>query len=59
MATRAFTANRLGDGAVVFLDGNYGWTGRFADARLFATDGELKDLTLIASRSEATGQVVG
>ena len=59
MATKAFTANRLGDGAVVFLDGNYGWSQRFTDARLFSTDSELEDLTLIASRAEETGQVVG
>lgn len=59
MAIKAFTANRLGDGAVVFLDGNYGWSQRFADARLFSTDSELEDLTLVASRAEETGQVVG
>ena len=59
MTNKAITANRLGDGVVVFLDGNYGWSERFADARLVATDGELEDLTLIATRAEVTGQVVG
>lgn len=56
---RAFTANRLSDGAVVFLDGSYGWSETFAVARLFSTEGELQDLTRIASRAEATGQIVG
>lgn len=59
MTKRAFTANRLGDGAVVFLDGHFGWTERFSDARLFSTDAELGDLSLIAARAEDAGQVVG
>lgn len=59
MTIKAFTANRLGDGAVVFLDGSFGWTDRFSDARLFSTDAEMDDLTLIVARAEATGQVVG
>ncbi len=59
MTSKAITANRLNDGTVVFLDGNFDWTEHFAAARLVATDGELEDLTLIATRAETTGQVVG
>ena len=34
------TANRLVDGAVVFLDPHDRWSARFADARRLADDGE-------------------
>ena len=59
MTSNAITANRLSDGAVVFLDGDFFWTENFSSARLVSTDAELADVILIAGRAESTGHVVG
>jgi len=56
--SKAVTANRLSDGTVVFLDGDYGWTEKFAAARLVSADAELEDMTLIAAHAENFGTVV-
>lgn len=58
MTVQIVTANRLDDGAVVYLDGEGGWSGRIDDSRraLSPEDGEA--LMALADQAVADCQVV-
>lgn len=52
------TASRLTDGAVVFLDGEDGWTERLDGARLFADKGETAAGLALGQAAEAACRVI-
>ncbi len=54
---KAITANRLGDGLVVFLTENGAWTRNLAEARLIA-DGEALEEALVYGRAQHDARVV-
>jgi hypothetical protein len=54
MAHQVLTANRLGDGAVVFLDAGGHWTERIAEADV----AEKAEAEALAKRGEATADEV-
>jgi hypothetical protein len=58
MTSQIATANRLIDGAVVFL-GTHGWVERIERATVARSDGEIKALEALAKQSEAVNEVVG
>lgn len=58
MTLRVVTANRLGDGLVVYLDRDGGWTERIADGRVAADEAEAGELMAVAARAAAACQVV-
>jgi hypothetical protein len=55
MAQQMLTANRLGDGAVVFLAGDGRWTERVADARVIS---EESDAAALLQAAESAKTVV-
>ena len=52
------TANRLGDGLVVFLDRQFGWVEAFASAAVFADPAAMAEALEAAKASEARNEVV-
>jgi Protein of unknown function (DUF2849) len=52
------TANRLGDGIVVFLDARLRWVEPFAQAAMFADEGAKAAAMAAAKLSEARNEVV-
>jgi hypothetical protein len=58
MTQQIATANRLIDGAVVFL-GAHGWVERIERATVARSDCEIKALEALARQSEAVNEVVG
>lgn len=59
MALRIYTANRLGDGVVVFMDKDGGWAEAIADSRVIAADDEAAETAELADAAEADSIVVG
>ncbi len=59
MVLQVLTANRLGDGRVVFLDGEGGWSDRIADARIAADEEAAAALVAAGARAERARLVVG
>ena len=58
MTMRIVTANRLGDGAVVYLSADNRWTETVGCARVADDDAGLEQLMAAALRAEAEGLVV-
>jgi sulfite reductase (NADPH) hemoprotein beta-component len=58
MTTHIVTANRLDDGAVVYLGAEDRWTETVGCARVAADDAGLEVLLAAAARAEAAGLVV-
>ena len=58
MMPQVVTANRLGDGVVVYLDGDDGWSARIADGRVAVDEAEATVLMRIAERAQIGCQVV-
>ena len=58
MTPRMVTANRLGDGLVVYLDRDGGWSERIADGRVASDDAEAATLMTVAEGAAAGCQVV-
>ncbi len=56
---RVVTANRLTDGAVVYLTARGGWSESIADGRIAGGEFETKDLMAWADRSVERNEVVG
>lgn len=56
---RIVTANRLRDGAVVYLTARGGWSESIADGRLARGEFEIKDLMGWARRAAERNEVVG
>lgn len=59
MPRRMVTANRLRDGAVVYLDHDGGWSERFADGRVVADEEAAAALLREAAKAEDARIVVG
>jgi histidinol dehydrogenase len=57
--TRAVTANRLRDGAVVFRTLTGGWSSRIADAETASSEADAARLLAQAEHDAATAVVVG
>jgi sulfite reductase (NADPH) hemoprotein beta-component len=57
MSPQIATANRLGDGLVVFL-GSEGWVERIEHASVAHSDSEVKALDALVKQSEAINEVV-
>jgi sulfite reductase (NADPH) hemoprotein beta-component len=53
------TANRLGDGVVVFLDASGAWTEDFHRAAALADGAATAEALALAERSEAANEVIG
>ncbi len=53
------TANRLADGAVVYLTAHGGWSESIADGRIARGEFEAKDLLAWADRAAERNEVVG
>ncbi len=58
MTPRMVTANRLGDGLVVYLDRGGGWSKRIADGRVASDDADAAALMTVAEAAAAACQVV-
>ncbi len=58
MTPRMVTANRLGDGLVVYLDRHGGWSERIADGRVASDDAAAAALMRVAEGAAAACQVV-
>jgi hypothetical protein len=58
MAQQMITANRLSDGAVVFLAGGGRWVERFSEGRLANNEAEAKALQQIAEAAVTCAEVV-
>jgi len=58
MTTRIVTANRLDDGAVVYLGADSCWSEAIGCARLAVDDAALEELLDVAAAGEADGLVV-
>ncbi len=58
MTPRMVTANRLGDGIVVYLDRDGGWSERLADGRVASDDAAAEALMTVAEAAAAACQVV-
>ena len=58
MSLRVVTANRLGDGAVVYLTGDGEWSEWIAVARVGADDAEAERLMAVAERAVEEPAVV-
>ena len=58
MTPRLVTANRLGDGLVVYLDRGGGWSERIADGRVASDDAEAAASMTVAEAAAAACQVV-
>ena len=58
MTPRMVTANRLGDGLVVYLDRGGGWSERIADGRVASDDAEAAASMTVAAAAAAACQVV-
>ncbi len=59
MSYQLLTANRLKDGAVVYLDRNGGWSIRFEEARVVDNDVDARAFEDIGRRGERARVVVG
>ncbi len=59
MKAQVMTANRLDDGAVVYLDGRGCWIEAFAEASVAVTDEACQALQLAAERAVQNQLVVG
>ena len=58
MSAQILTANRLSDGAVVYLDATGGWTKQVAEARLAADETVAANLVALGARAVAESKVV-
>ena len=58
MTPRMVTANRLGDGLVVYLDRGGGWSERIADGRVASDAAAAAALMTVAEAAAAACQVV-
>ncbi len=58
MTPRMVTANRLGDGLVVYLDRDGGWSERIADGRVASDDAAAAALLTVAEGAAVACQVV-
>ncbi len=59
MSRQIVTANRLSDGAVVYLTPRGGWSEAIVDGRVADGEFEIKDLMAWAHRAAARNEVVG
>ena len=59
MSARVLTANRLGDGAVVYRDAAGNWVGRLADAAVAGDEAAERALLAAGEADLAQGLIVG
>lgn len=59
MTPLIFTANRLGDGAVVYLMADGGWSELIGECRIARSEAEHADMAHRAEQAELGQQVVG
>lgn len=57
--SQVLTANRLGDGRVVFLASDHAWSTRLADARVADDETQAQALTAAGEAAQAQCLVVG
>mgnify|MGYP002725915376 CR=1 FL=1 len=59
MTLQVFTANRLGDGAVVYLTTDGGWSESIGESRIAGNEAALSDLAHRAAQAEKRRKVIG